>query len=278
MLSRSSFFHLLLFILLCSFATTQANEQNFRMRAHQMAVNENTAEDVEAEIAFGRTIAARILGQFDIVKDKQLIHYVNLVGRSLAFNSSRSDLQFYFTVLDTDFINAYSTPGGYVFITRGALQAMRNEAELAAVLAHEIAHISEKHIVKEFKIKAVDKSATAGLSQLLGSASSSAKVAFSQAVDNAVNLLLEKGFKQQDELEADRVALMLMAATGYDPMALGRFLKRTRHSKVKARHKSTHPPTSARIDSLNRIAHDEGLEQLRFPVKTTRFVKYVKHQ
>lgn len=254
-----------------------AENNNFRIRAHQTEVNQNTAEDVEAEIQFGKTIGARILGQYPVYNDKKLIRYVNLVGRALAINSNRSDIDFFFTVLDADFINAYSTPGGYVFITKGAIAAMQNEAELAAVLAHEVAHIAEKHIVKEFKIKGVDNSASAGLSQLLGSASSSAKVAFSQAVDNAVNMLLSKGFKHEDELDSDRVAMLLMASTGYDPMALSRFLERIKKQNNQAKnpaHKPTHPPTSARIDALKKIAKEEGLDKIQLPVGASRFAQY----
>jgi predicted Zn-dependent protease len=254
-----------------------AENNNFRIRAHQEAVNQNTAEDIDAEIEFGKTIGARILGQYPVYNNEKLIRYVNLVGRSLAINSNRSDIDFFFTVLDADFINAYSTPGGYVFITRGAIAAMQNEAELAAVLAHEVAHIAEKHIVKEFKIKGIDNSATAGLSQLLGSASSSAKVAFSQAVDNAVNMLLSKGFKHEDEMDADRMALLLMASTGYDPMALGRYLERIKAKDNKAKnpaHKPTHPPTSARITALKKIAKEEGLDKIRLPVGASRFAQY----
>ena len=254
-----------------------AEDENFRVRAHQLAVNENTAEDIDAEVEFGKTIGARILGQYTVYDNEKLIRYVNLVGRSLAFNSSRNDIDFYFTVLDADFVNAYSTPGGYVFITKGAIAAMKNEAELAAVLAHEVAHISEKHIVKEFKIKGTDKSATAGISQLLGSSSSSAKVAFSQAVDNAVNMLLSKGFKHEDELESDKVAMLLMASTGYNPNSLISFLERMKSKSNKAEnkeHKPTHPPTSSRINALKSIAKEEGLDRIGLPVGATRFAEY----
>ncbi len=256
--------------------TLQA-EDNFRLRVHQTEVNTNTAEDVEAEIQFGKNIAARILGQFNSIKDVDLIRYVNLVGKTLAFNASRDDINFHFTVLDADFINAYSAPGGYIFITRGAIEMMSDEAELAAVLAHEIAHITEKHIVKEFKIKGTEKNATAGLSQLLGSASSSAKVAFSKAVDNAINMLLQTGYKQADELEADHTALFLMAASGYDPVALPRLMTKIKTMSKNAdsiTHKSTHPPTDSRIARLQEIVQQQGFDKLQFPIGSVRFAKH----
>ncbi len=273
----------LLFTLALSFALLSshsviASENNFRLRAHQN--NINTQSDIDAEIKFGKIISARILGQFKEYKNDKLKRYVNLVGKSLAMNAGRDEINFHFTVLNADFINAYSAPGGYIFITKGAIKVMHDESELAAVLAHEIAHITEKHIVKEFKIKGQDDSATAGLSNLLGSSSSSAKVAFTQSVDNAVNKLINKGFKKSEELDSDKVALLLLAATGYDTNSMRRYLKRVkrviRKTQSRAKNKPTHPPTSKRIKSLKRIAKKEGLNRLKLPRAKARFKKYGK--
>jgi len=268
----------LLFILILSTSFSQlwAEEANFRARAHHDLSTVNSVEDVEAEIKFGKTIAARILGQFSLYEDKSLHHYVNLVGNSLAINSSRDDIQFHFAVLDSELINAYSTPGGYVFITKAAIRAMQDESELAAVLAHEIAHISQKHIVKEFKIKGSEKSATAGVTRLLGSSQSSTKVLFTKAVDNAVKKLLSVGFKEIDELEADKTALLLLASTGYDPNSLSRYLGRIKKLKTSShgKHKPTHPPTNTRINTLAHIARSEQLDNLKFPRVAIRFAKY----
>ncbi|MDH3326042.1 MAG: M48 family metalloprotease [Gammaproteobacteria bacterium] len=259
--------------------TAFSADENFRLRAHQNNADINTLSDIEAEIKFGNTVSARILGQFKEYDNEKLKRYVSLVGKSLAMNSSRDEIEFHFSILDADFINAYSAPGGYVFITKGAIKAMRDESELAAVLAHEIAHITEKHIIKEFKIRGQDNSATAGISNLLGSSSSSAKVAFTQSVDNAVNKLLNKGFKKDEELNADKVALLLLATTGYDPSSMQRYLKRIKKitNKTKpTKHKPTHPPTSQRIKSLQSIAKQEGLDKLKLPKAKSRFKKYVK--
>ena len=268
---------LLLLSLLINFSPVYAGE-NFRSRAHHDNTKTNINEDIDAEIKFGRTIAARILGQFALYDDEQLTRYVNLVGHSLASFASRDEIDYYFAVLDADFINAYSAPGGYIFITKGAIKAMSDESELAAVLAHEIAHITERHIVKEFKIKGTEKSAATGLSQLLSSSQSSTQVLFSQAVDNAVNKLMNEGFKQQDELDSDNVALMLLAASGYDPSALSRYLKRiqklTKNNSDAAVPKVTHPPTNTRLKSLAKLAKQEGLDKLKLAQGKQRFSAY----
>lgn len=269
------------FLLFTLFSTSIfAEENNFRARAHVQDISGNTEENVDAEIRFGKSISARILGQFTSNDDESLKTYVSLVGKSLALNSSRDDIEFHFSILDESFINAYSAPGGYVFITKGAILAMQDEAELAAVLAHEIAHITEKHIVKEFNIKGREKGAAAGISRLIGSSKSSTQALFSQAVDNAVNKLLDQGFKQQDELSSDKIALLLLANTGYDPTALSRYLDRIKNVTPKhdheTQHKPTHPPTSARIQALHQLEKSEKLDQLHFPKATSRFEKNVE--
>jgi len=277
MKQRSTLTILLLTISL-SFSSVVFADENFRSRAHHENSNIDISEDIDAEVHFGKTVAARILGQFPPYNNEKLVHYVNLVGQSLASYASRDEIDYHFAVLDADFINAYSAPGGYIFITKGAIKAMQDESELAAVLAHEIAHITEKHIVKEFKIKGKENSATSGISQLLGSSQSSAQVLFTQAVDNAVNKLMNEGFKKNDEFESDKVALTLLAATGYDPKAMHRYLKRiqksTKQEEKKSGHKPTHPPTNERLAALNRIAKDDGLNKLKLPKGAKRFAKY----
>src|SRR5437870_461197 len=106
-------------------------------------------EGEEADI--GRVVSARILATYPLAKDDKVQQYVTLVGNTVAAYSSRPTLDWHFAVIDTPIINAFSTPGGFIFVTTGALQAMKNEAELAGVLGHEIAHCTQKHILKEIK-------------------------------------------------------------------------------------------------------------------------------
>ena len=106
---------------------------------------------VEEEVALGRVVAARVLATYPLADDDKLQKYVTLVGKTVALQSSRPDLDWHFAVIETDMVNAFSCPGGYVFITTGAMAQIGSEAELAVVLGHEIAHATEKHILKEIK-------------------------------------------------------------------------------------------------------------------------------
>src|SRR5206468_2680417 len=99
----------------------------------------------------GQSIALAISNKYPVSKDRSLNEYVNLVGLTMASVSPRPELNFAFGVLDTPEVGAYSTPGGYIFVTRGALDLMQDESELAGVLAHEVAHVVLNHGIEEVK-------------------------------------------------------------------------------------------------------------------------------
>ena len=250
--------------------------QSFRLRANSHALMQTSTADVEAEIEFGRDIAARVLGRYGLLKDSPKNRYISLIGTALAAHSNRTELSYHFAILDSDKVNAYSAPGGYIFITRGALALAEDEAELAAILAHEIAHISERHIVNALNIKATDKSAGAGIGRLLSAGTDTSRVAFFQAIDQAVAILFEKGYSQQDELDSDRVATLLLAEAGYDPLALRRYLQRAQQADNQTGEiNTTHPPSRNRLQSLNRLIEEEQLDSLQLSKNKTRFEQHV---
>lgn len=168
------------------------------------------------EIEIGKGVAANLLGAAPPVNDAALQAYVNKVGRWVALHSGRPDLPWYFAVLDTDGVNAFATPGGYVFITRGLLLRMRDEAELAGVLAHEVSHVVEKHA-----LKAMRKGALAGLAgdALSEYAEKKGKEAFTKIV-SAGTELYARGLDKEDEFAADSAGVVIAARAGYDPYGL----------------------------------------------------------
>ena len=137
--------------------------------------------------------------------------YVTLVGNVLAQASSRPDLDWEFIVLDTDGVNAFAAPGGIVHITRGALGLIKSEAELAGVLGHEIAHITEKHTVNAIKKNKAVKLATdeAGGSR--------ERLHRRKLADAAYDNIVEQGFDRGDEDEADKEGVRLANKAGYAP-------------------------------------------------------------
>lgn len=236
------------------------SEMNFRHRIS--AADEVNAEDIAEEARFGREVAARVIGRYGLYDNQELMKYVNLVGRSIAVNTNRPEIEFRFAVLNTDEINAYAAPGGYIFVTRGALAKMQNEAELAGVLAHEIAHIVEKHVVNELNIRGTEKSAATGLALLIGGSSESARLAFSQAVDTAIDMLFKNGYKREDEIQADKDAVLFCALSGYDPSGLTKYLERIGPIKGKNTEvlDKTHPSVAIRTSWLREVIASEGVD------------------
>ena len=232
--------------------------------------------DIEKEILFGREVAANILADRKLSPASELNRYLNLVGQSIIRHTNRPELEYSFAAVESPEINAYAAPGGYIFITTAALAMMKNEAELAAVLAHEIAHVSDRHIVKALDIRADDESMTAIVSKIVGSTAESASVVFYQAVDHAMELLFSKGLAVEEEYNADMQGLYLTAFAGYDPTAYPRFLKRISAAVESRRGElgNTHPPFSERINRLEKIIENEGLSGLGNYKNEKRFGRY----
>jgi len=257
-----------------------AAETSFRDRAStaETVSAENVASDVKAELAVGKDVAARILGRYRLFENEVLTNYVNLVGQAVAAHADRPELTYHFAILDTDSINAYAAPGGYIFVTRGALFNMQDEAELAAVLAHEVAHVTRKHIVKELRIKGTEEnSAQSALTRVLGATGDPTRVAFAQAVDQAVSMLFESGIKQEDELEADRVGTLILANTGYDATALRGYvarLQKLQGESMKMMH-ATHPPFDKRLAQMDELIAAEKIGATAAPRAKKRFASRV---
>lgn len=257
--------------------TARATE-NFRARISSQIGTETSMDDVKAEISFGRDVAARILGTLPQLRDEELTRYLNLVGKGVAAYSDRSDLEFHFAVLDSEAVNAFAAPGGYIFITRGALLLMQDEAELAGVLAHEISHVTARHIVNELGIRATDSAGTS-LATLVTGATDPLRVALQQMVDRAVEILFERGYQKQDEFESDRLGTMLLAMSGYDPGALRRYLERmaAQKSPALADISRTHPGASDRIAAIGGYLTENGLTaSAPTPIDKERLQRYVR--
>lgn len=174
----------------------------------------------EEETRIGRQIAGNLLGAVPLVRDDKLQRYVNLVGDWVALQSGRKDITWHFGVLDTEDINAFAAPGGYIFVTKGLYRRLNNEAELAGVLAHEIAHVTLKHHLKVLK--------QSSLIGALGQAASNKVKDSDQVVQNLIGNgaeIMARGLDKNAEFEADRVGIVFAARSGYDPWGLPEVLQ-----------------------------------------------------
>ena len=252
-------------------------DDDFRQRVNQGKDVFSAEDDVKAEIVFGRVLAARVLGKHPFYENDPVNVYVNKLGKGLAQFANRPEIEFRFAVLDTDMVNAFAAPGGYIFITKGALAKMEDEAELAAVLAHEIAHVTERHIVRELNIKGTDASPVSGFAQVLGGGTGAVRLLFTQMVDQAAEILFDKGLKKQDELDSDRVATLMLSAAGYDPTALKRYLvKISKAEKETQVMTGTHPSFADRIKNVSDILAENQLTEKKQAIVKGRFNENVK--
>ena len=219
----------------------------------------------EEEIALGEGISASFLGAAPLHPDEKLQRYVNRVGRWLASQTERSDLPWTFGVLDTETVNAFAMPGGNVFVSYGLLRRLGNEAELAGVLAHEIAHVLKKH-----QLTAIQSNAGGNVFQMIGETVVSERLARTRAGSSGLGNQLASagvGFVKDGlflrpldrslEFEADRAGVVIAARAGYDPYGMVSVLQTLQSLKDEDSGISlfkTHPQPSDRIAELEKMA------------------------
>ena len=165
------------------------------------------------EIELGRRMHPQIVSEFGRYEDELLQAYVNDLGQRIAAQSHRPELQYTFTVLDSDDVNAFALPGGYVYITRGILAYLNSEAELVAVMGHEVGHITARHTVRQ-----QTGATAAGVgATVIGILTGSGDLA---GMANMAGTALVSGYGRDMELEADRLGAEYLGRLGYDPAAM----------------------------------------------------------
>jgi predicted Zn-dependent protease len=210
-------------------------------------------EQQEAEI--GREYAAVLLGAGPLLDNPEVQRYVNRVGRWLSLHSERPDLNWQFGVIDSNNINAFATPGGYVLVTKGLLARLRNEAELAGVLAHETAHVVKKHHLAAMrKGKGIEAGANV-LSEYLAQ-QGGRNAAVKEKLVGGMKEVMLRGLDKDEEFEADRMGVVIAARSGYDPYGLVAVLQMLQSLNPKdselALMFATHPDPGSRLDALDR--------------------------
>lgn len=224
------------------------------------------------EIKIGRGIAANLLGAAAPVDDPDLQIYVNRIGKWIALQTEKPHLPWHFAVLDTETVNAFAMPGGYVFITRGLLLLMRDESELAGVLAHEITHVIERHALKTMR-----KGEWAKLGAQALSSNSDQDL---QKVLNVGTELFSRGLDKKDEFMADYLGATLAARAGYDPYGLLAVLQTLASvnpdDDAVALMFKTHPSPEERMDRLTDFLDDKLSKYADQPTNTARFARIMR--
>ena len=239
----------------------------------QKVADLNISETEEREL--GDRVSGKVRAEFGVMQDRELTKYVSLVGTLLARASSRPGLKWEFIVLDTDAVNAFAAPGGLVHITKGALGLIRNEAELAGVLGHEIAHITKKHSINAIKKSKAIKLGTEEVASRTNSY-------YTTLANAAYDDIVERGFDRSDEDDADQEGARLANKAGYNPAGLTAFLQKLidRNKGHKGSKPNglfaTHPDTTDRIEKVTKQIRTEKLAATA--MGQTRYASHVKFE
>lgn len=203
--------------------------------------------DGGTEVSLGKQAEKQVLTQSKVLADTVWQNYVSRVGQSLAAHSERKDVQYTFTVLESKEINAFALPGGPLYIYTGLLKLMEDEAELAAVLGHEIGHVDGRHAVRQMQ-------PIVGISAIEALAFGDKSPAARQALNVVLGIALT-GYGRGHELEADQFGLVYMQRAGYDPNGSVRMFTKLggegeRERNVFEKLSASHPETKERIAKL----------------------------
>jgi beta-barrel assembly-enhancing protease len=213
----------------------------------------------QQEVELGAQQAQQVNAQLPMLQDATVNAYVNSLGRSLASTTSRADLDWHFAVVNTDVINAFALPGGYIYVNRGVLERASNESEVAGVLAHEIEHVVRRHSVKQ-----MEQVNNANIGVAL--ACTLTNVCQNQAAQAAIQVggtAVFAKFSRGDEVQADEGGFDTMIRAGINPRGMLTFFQ-----KLLAEEKSgggaasswfsDHPGTDDRISDIQRMLNERA--------------------
>ena len=236
----------------------------------------------EQEYYIGRAVAANILSAYKLYNgNTALTNYLNQICAAITMNSPRPNIYngYHVAILDSNEINAFASSGGHIFVTRGLIRAAKSEDALAAVIAHEVAHIQLQHGVKSIRSNRITQAlivtgaSTAGA--VTGMNVNELTAVFNESVGEIVNTM-NSGYSQAQEYEADNTAMSLLAAAGYKPSGLMDMLNELAavQGNSSGGFNKTHPTPARRINnaqqSINKynVADNSASRQARFATAT----------
>lgn len=229
------------------------------------------------EIGIGKESHPEILAEYGGVEDPALQEYFSRIGQDIARISHRPDLPWTFTVLDSPVVNAFAVPGGFIYLTRGILAYMNNEAEMAGVLGHEIGHVTARHSVTQ-----ISQQQLFGLGLGLGSIFSSRFRQFSGLAETGLGILMLK-YSRNHERQSDQLGVEYMSQVGYDPVQMSRFFEvfqsmREEQGQTIPNWLSSHPAPPDRIGSTASAAEKIKLDNpgSKYKINTDAFLSRIE--
>ena len=220
----------------------------------------NAADTItpENEYYIGRAVAATILTHYKVYNAPAKEAYLNEICRVITENSDKSEIYngYHVKILDSNEVNAFSTSGGHILLTRGILKCARSEDALAAVIAHEVAHIHLQHSLKAVKSSRIQEAFKDSADALVTAvASKAAADKMNEVVGDTVSTMIKNGYSQSQEYDADKRAVQLMYDAGYDPYAMNDMLSKMSYNQKgsKIGFYKTHPSPEKRMKKLKSV-------------------------
>jgi beta-barrel assembly-enhancing protease len=229
--------------------------------------------EVAKEREVGEAAFAKLAGQYGIVQDAEATEYLNKYLQSLALFVERQELSYYAAILDTEQVNAYALPGGYIFVTVGTLRRIESPGELAGILAHELGHIEHKHILDNVSIE-VEYSPVETLARLLAGGRQIVNTAMAQINDAIEERLFLEGYNVEDEYEADAYAVRYLETLGISAGPYEQFLTRLSSDSSDDMENlgATHPPLDERLRRIDELQSTDNA--LRVLDATEEFIQF----
>ncbi len=209
-------------------ATGTINEQQAEGIKRSAGALGKAFEDLtpEHEYYIGRSVAATILSTYKAFDQAAATQYLNTLGKVLAMHSEKPETfgGWHFMIMDTDEINAFAAPGGFILVSRGMLRCCRNEDELAAVLAHEVGHVQREHGLRAISKSRWTSAATIMVAEagknIGGQQLAELTSLFEGSISDVTKKMVDSGYAQSSELEADSDAVVILRRVGYNPEGL----------------------------------------------------------
>jgi predicted Zn-dependent protease len=238
----------------------------------------------EEEYYVGRAVAARILSTYPVNRNRKLMDYVNKVGKTVALHSNKpfTHAGYHFAVLNSKEINAFACPGGTIFITTGMINAVRNEDELASVLAHEVAHVNHRDGIAAIKqarwTEALTVIGTTAAKEYADQDIAKLVKLFEGSIDDIFKTLVVNGYGRDQEINADKTALTFLARAGYNPSALQDFVSRLieKGKSSSGGILQTHPATTARLDNVVQNMPSQKASRNLIRIRKGRFLSSIQ--
>lgn len=302
------FFGVFLLVLGTAFApactTAKKSEAADLKKSNLSKEEQQRLAEFQAEVEVGRNMAGRLLQAFGVYKNEGLAQYVNQVGGYVGSVSPNPERAYMFEILDSDSVNAFACPGGYILITAGAIRVAENEAELAAVLGHEVTHVGSRHMfntLKKMSQEEMEKSSAEAAKAKLPEAilvrarpraddsafgnimarylagASGAGINVVMAAAAGMGVILKKGLDKELEYAADQGGVKIAVQAGYDPKGMLAFLGRLQKKKKELRVdvlEETHPKLEERRLRIAKQLKDMNAQEIVGALGQERFEKW----